>query len=190
MNIQSIFKVCDIYGSVFNFKSFGENRFKTVAGGFASIILILCGLAISIIFGQDLYLRTNPYIVSQKIVPSSFQYTNVDISNFTLAVRIEDFLGVPQTDDYLNFDGHYLENDKVQNLKLTKCNLLNLNDSKFINQARDLSSWNCIEFTNTTNILGGSFLTSINYFYIDFKIKKTSIDIVKSKGLVASLIVP
>jgi hypothetical protein len=60
--MESFFKIFDIYGSEFNLKINGQTKFRSVIGGFMSIITMAVFIWTVMSFGRDFYLRENPKI--------------------------------------------------------------------------------------------------------------------------------
>ncbi len=82
----------DIFGTTFNFSSFGHRKFHTALGlflslGCYSIILTLIG-----VFGRDMFNRANPIIISEETRPLEYFKTLPDQKQFTFAWRIRGIL--------------------------------------------------------------------------------------------------
>jgi hypothetical protein len=64
--IDKFFKTFDIYGSPFNLRINGQNKFKSSPGGFLSMITLLVMLMTIIYFGKNFYKRQNPKITIEE----------------------------------------------------------------------------------------------------------------------------
>jgi hypothetical protein len=60
--MDKFFKIFDIYGSEFNLKINGQSKFRSVIGGFMSMMTMAVFIWTVMSFGRDFYLRENPKI--------------------------------------------------------------------------------------------------------------------------------
>ena len=134
MNFFNFFLKLDMFGKGANFHINGKKKYKTYVGSIVSCIVIGLIIAIIIVFSKDVVLRkelmstfsNNYFSDKQNISSSTFifalgiqdpNYTNyIDESIYVLNVSLQETIR--------NEDGN--PNIKTTNLKIEKCNLLNI----------------------------------------------------------------
>ena len=161
-------KSIDIFGLKYDLLIEGQNMLQTKTGGQLAIIYFFIVIGLFFSFGMDLYLRKNPKVSLNNLVPDDYEYINLNNSNATLAYRIEDVNGQ-----------FYKNNSIIQDFKLSlfslKLNSLGIWDLISTNLIQpkmckdlpnvdevqenynwDLTYWYCIDF-NDVNNLGGNW---------------------------------
>ena len=83
-------KSIDLFGAEFNFTIFGKKSYDTVYGGTLSLLVGLFTIAVCIMFGLDLVMRTNPKVVQERVLPINYTYVNATTQNFPIFWTIFD----------------------------------------------------------------------------------------------------
>ena len=104
----------DLFGHEYNFETKGSPKHKSIEGGIISIICIVAIIAISFIFGQDLYLRKNPQTSrSQDIRPN----VPISMSKFPYMISIIGVNGeiIENFKEYIDFEIYkFAFNEKIE----------------------------------------------------------------------------
>ena len=90
-------KKCDFMGTDFKF-TVDREKYKTGLGGLFSILLVVSALVSCWYFGQDIYVRRNPFYLSKMNYWNQYPNQALDNSNFIFAVAIQDANNNPITD--------------------------------------------------------------------------------------------
>jgi len=178
-----------------------NTKYKTLTGGFLSLILMILYILACILFGQELYLKQNPTMVISKIYQEEPELFNLTQKNFGFFIGLQgsDYeyyidptiynlnMRIRSKKTYLDDNGQFV-NDKynTKNFKLEKCNL----DKHFSNfkkqfKDQDLNNLLCPPSEVWDIQLKGSFDNS-DYRWFDFSVsvcknKTDSAIICKSK---------
>ena len=67
-----------------------KEKFSTFIGGLTSIFIILIILSVAVLFGQNMYLRLNPQIISQVDKTSDYPNVTLNTSNHILGINFFD----------------------------------------------------------------------------------------------------
>ncbi len=155
----------DIFGTTFKFTTFKDSKFHTGIGQFLSFTTyILVGSFIGV-FGLDLFNRSNPRIISEKVKPLEYTNFTINPNNFTFAWTIEDDYG------YFNFSKKLfpkiryrrtIRNNKTGTLEKvredvldnSRCNSETVKDQKFLDQF-NANHWHCFDFKGNDMTMGG-----------------------------------
>ena len=168
----------DIFGAQFNFTIFGKANYNTYFGGFLSIFILIASIIISLMFGQDLFFKTNPKDLIERIVPKNYTYMNATVQNFPIFWRIADdnanpvnFTNILYPDIILYFNkfnkttGVYDLIDKKRLLvKLCTRSLVN-NDVVYDQWGLDL--FYCLDWTDAKYPIGGFWDDSDIVYYME-----------------------
>ncbi len=155
----------DIFGTTFKFTTFKNSKFHTSFGKFLSFATYLLVGSFIGVFGVDLFNRSNPKVISEKIKPLEYTNFTVNPKNFTFAWTIEDDYG------YFNFSKKLfpkiryrqtIRNNKTGTLEKvredvlgsTPCNDKTVKDQKFLDQFNP-HHWNCFDFEGDNMTMGG-----------------------------------
>lgn len=145
------FQKIDLFGKHFKFEQNSNQNFTTNLGIGLSILIIITSIVICFIFGQELYLRQNPTVISsQQIVPTS----EVSLNNFPIEFYVIDRFGIriPRSDVKMLFDISYYyyeidSNGKVKALDIyeasstcNKTNYQSLEQLKLLNLNNETDS--------------------------------------------------
>ena len=113
-------KKIDIFGV------FGDNQYNSMFGGFLTIVFAEFSISVIFLFGTDLYLRKNPKVIIDRIVPNDQLYMKYSLSNFPFFWNI--------FDDHNNVSNFTKILYPISNFYVYKynTNLLELNDTKIL----------------------------------------------------------
>ncbi len=78
-----------MYGFNLNFTSFGEGKYKTLLGGFLTILTLDFVLALLVIFEKPFFQSLNPNVIYQTLNLSYYPMMTPDTSKFPVAFRFE-----------------------------------------------------------------------------------------------------
>ena len=104
--IISFFEKIDLLGSKFHFYDGVSLKRRTVIGGILTIILGIISIIFFLIFGKDLFMRTNPNITISIQNDSIYEYIDLKQENIIFAFRIEDH------------NGHYINETNILYIKI------------------------------------------------------------------------
>lgn len=189
--LRKYLRSIDIFGDKFSFSSFGSPSFQTTFGGIATILITVTTIIISLVWGQDFYLRKNPYAVTKRVLKDTYDFVNITKSNFTLAFRIETSNGVFYNETDMFIRGYYLNNLEFNNVSMVKCqSILNETGQSFQNQKINFDEWFCVNYDNNVKQIGGDFSGDYGLLYFDFVVDYSSLDKILDQQLIASILVP
>jgi hypothetical protein len=80
----------DLFGEQFNFTILGKTKYKTFFGGVLTLIMFIATVVFCVLFGMDLIIRSNPKVMTERIIPNNYPYVNCTIDNFPIFRRIAD----------------------------------------------------------------------------------------------------
>jgi hypothetical protein len=87
----------DIYGSPYQIKFFGKDKYKTLPGFILSFLTFLAVILLFYFLGTDMWLRQNPKIMTEIAIPDDFKDKDssekINNEKFTIAWRIQDING-------------------------------------------------------------------------------------------------
>lgn len=86
-SLEKIFINVDFLSPQIGFEFNGSNHYKNIAGGFYSLIIIGLTIAMTIIFSSDIYLRTNPSIISYL---DAVDNSEINLKDFPLFISFGD----------------------------------------------------------------------------------------------------
>jgi hypothetical protein len=169
--MKHIFKTIDLYGTNFQFNIFNKNKFKTMIGGFLTLICFILVILFSFFLGSDFFYKTNPKIITENIIPQeSPKPLLLTPENLVIGWRFSDNNGAsvditnkiyPVITYYkLHFNSTTSE-DIIEILQLTKCNSQNSKRPDFKFESFDLY---CMDWTSLNYSLGGYW----NEDFIDY----------------------
>ena len=177
-NSSTFFKKIDLFGKKFNFTIDNQIKFQTNTGIILSLFTFIIIIISIICFGKDFYLRINPKIILETLIPLIHTKYKLTTKNLTIAWRIEDEVGnsLNFTDSlqpnlyFKNFELNpitkNLEKKSSKKIKIIKCNETNVNPN--FESIRDASEWYCIDFDSTNFEFGGAWDGSfLNYFNLN-----------------------
>ena len=174
----------DIYGTDFQFTIFQNNKFRTVFGGLSTIVTVGLLLMFSLLFGKDLFYRTNPKVLYQNVFPTTYSSFQMRPDNFVVAYRLSYSNGDSLTPDDMSkiypvpLYFSYLKNkttgqlDSViaEQLPVNRCSTNNSKIKEF-NQNYNISDWYCFDWSDTTQnyTFGGGWDGDfLNYFALSY----------------------
>jgi len=174
-NIFHFIKFFDTFGPSVNFTIRSETNFKTVLGGFISIIVYSLYIFFFVLFGKDMIFKSNPNINLEIIIPDNQEKYHID-KDFLFAWKIEDYYGSPLKEEFFKgyFSYNIYDNYLMNKLNTSYINFLNCKDEKFdrffnktiINR----TNWSCLDYSELLNFpLWGTF-NSRNYSYLYFEL--------------------
>ena len=136
----------------FNIGNNGETL-KTFVGGISTIIQTIGFLVLLWYYGQDIYLRTSPFMIKSAGMNEEYFKWDVNSSNFKFAISLKDKFNNPITDPkYFYFEFYlisYIKNESgtyqttYQVLDMEKCSLKHFNNETLTNHK--LYNYFCIE---------------------------------------------
>lgn len=194
--MKRLLKLGDIFSFEFKFSSFGSSRFGTIIGGLFSLFLLVIGIVVLSLFGQDFYQRTNPFVTTQKEVPDSYSFINVTSDNFTVAFRFETYEGkLFEHEGFLIVGYYYRSTELKANLVIENCDSLNIINPLYNKELKGDKGWKCVNFNNTIadspiTQIGSTSNLEVFYFYIDFMIGTQDSEILQEYGIVSHVMVP
>lgn len=184
---MNLLKTFDLYGSQFNFSSFGTSTFNTRVGGFFSILLALSTVAISVIFAQDMLNRTNPYIISRIISSNDTEYMTINKELFPIAFRFENGVTAQAIENKaFKIEATYFNNDIKTNVDVVNCEKMKVKNISLLDEISNSTGWKCLNLTSETNSIGGID----RYLYINFRILKNSTDLLSKESASARVALP
>jgi len=134
MNFLNFFLKLDMFGKGANFHINGKKKYKTYIGSIISCCTIILIIVVIIVFSKDVVLRKELMSTYSNTYFSDFQ--NISTNQFVLALGIQDpnytnyidesiyVLNATLQETIRNEDGN--SNTITTNLKIEKCNLLNI----------------------------------------------------------------
>ncbi len=152
----------DIYGTLFNLTIYQHSKYKSILGGFVSMITIAWLVLIIYYFGLDFYTRDNPRILSQEKFPEERTIYDT-INETTFPVMFEFFLadGTPfnisnifyPTLSYTNatrLDSYNFEFIQGIPIEITKC----LDNPKYIiKNGIDMTNKYCAKYLENMHFM-------------------------------------
>jgi hypothetical protein len=171
----------DLFGNTFSFTIFQKEKFKTSIGGILSLMVVIIALVFSFLFGQDFFLRSNPKITSQRVIPHNDDLIQITSEKMAMAWRIEDVYGQPVNYtgvifpriDWIVFSkasDNQLVLINLVTMNLTRCNSQNSNFPQLEKQI-NLSNYMCLDWESIgTNFTFGGYWDSsfVHFFQISF----------------------
>jgi hypothetical protein len=173
---MNFIKNIDIFGEEFYFTIFGKSKYTTVLGGILTLLTGISTIIITILFGIDLIKRSNPKIVTERVIPSNYTYINCSLQNFPFFWRISDdnnlkanFKNVlyPELSLYA-----YYFNTNISEWEMTdKKSLTVKNCTKELVQNNDLfdqlglNNYYCVDWTEVSYPLGGFWDGRTVYYF-------------------------
>lgn len=168
------FRNVDILSPTIGFEYEGSNHYKSYVGAAYSALLIITAGVITLLFGQDFYLRQNPSVVTSQVMikNSTVQIDNKDTvivvgllenNAFSESAILKYDIELVQVYAYINDQGLLALNRTVYHSPLVKCNTLNLNLSSTIDsifEFRNSIGVYCISYDNLTFANGFSEIPS------------------------------
>ena len=171
-------KKIDIFGEKFNFSIFGNNQYNTNFGGLLTIFFLAFSISVTFLFGTDLYLRKNPKVLLDRIVPKDYHYINCSVSDLPYFWNIIDYenhvrnftnilypISTLQVYKY-NTKNHSLDFQKKITIPNTKCTKEMVNNDDIFNKL-GLVDFYCIDWKNLDYPLGGFWDATDSLYYID-----------------------
>lgn len=154
-----------------------STAYATKFGGCVTIILALIMSVLFLLFGRDFYYRVNPTVITELGTYTSYPIFNLDSSNFTLALGIEDYASVVWRNDTEVFIDMHLVSFEYSNeyapYNETIMNLIPCEERHFFYN----SSENAVRFKNHmcydfNGMRAGGFWDSnyVYYFYLSVNI--------------------
>lgn len=184
---MNVLRSCDLFGSQFNFSSFGTTTFKTRLGGLASVLLALSTIAISVIFGKDFYNRTNPYVISRLISSNQTDYLEIDKEKFPIAFRFQNARTEAAIENSaFSILAVYSKNNAESSISVVDCEDLKITNSSLANAIGEVQAWKCLDFTKEANEIGGID----KYFYINFRILKSETSKLSENSALVRVVLP
>ena len=119
--LEKIFISTDFLSPTIGFEYNGYNQYKNIAGGLYSFIITGLTIAMTLIFSSDIYLRTNPFIITYE---DSNENSEIFIKNFPFTFTLGDNNGL--IEEYFKY-----VNIPLRSFELTKDNSIvikNYND--------------------------------------------------------------
>ena len=171
----------DIFGAQFNFTIFGKSNYNTSFGGFLTLFIVIATIVISIMFGLDLVLRTNPKVLIDRINPPNYSYINASVQNFPIFWNIVDDNNLP-----INFTNILFPELNFYVFKFNKTTgVYDLVDTKPLQAKQitrkilkndivydhyDLDSFYCLDWKDSSYPFGGSWdgIDMVYYFEMVF----------------------
>jgi len=170
--ISHVIKRFDFLGPSMNFTIKEFPNFRSVLGGFFSLLIYFLYILFFVLFGKDMIFKLNPTVASETLFPNEKE--NYSIDNYTFfAFRFENNFFKPQNltnklFPYANYITYDLENSKF--LEEIELDIINCNNSQF---KKDLNSnnykaeeWFCIDYKKIYNRTLEDFTN--NYTIIKF----------------------
>jgi hypothetical protein len=189
--VFKLVKSLDIYGNFFNLRINRSAKFKSVIGGFLSLITMVILIFCIVIFGKDFYSRTNPKVTIEEglfddrsipFLKGSFS----DDVNFTISIPNE-------VDDIAKFQVTNIYNNSLTISYLPKCSVEYLIDNSLINDKSILSLHSYFCFNVNDYYLGsprasGNFTANVGVAFIKLvECDKISNDDIKKNNLRCTL---
>jgi len=183
MNIQHSIKTLDFFGPRINFTINRQENFKTVFGGFVSLIVYCLYVFFFILFGKDMIFKLNPNVTIETVVPDDQEsFTIKNDTFFAWRFTTSDHSA---SDFYNLFYSHLsyrLEDkkNKSKEIEVTSFDSLECNQTKFKNNFKDTvyqaEDWNCFDFSAVANKnITGSMSSSL-YGYVMFSLDICKVD--------------
>ncbi len=170
--LKSLLNHIDMFGTIFNFSTFGKEKFKTNLG---CILTIFCAITIGIFtyfFGSNFFYRENPFVIKQTVIPENYTEM-IDFSNKNtfFAWRLTDAFGnnfnytgiiTPRFRNYHynNFNNTLMNYEELKTIPCDKSEHLDPDFSK----AYKPEEWMCFdskEYINNPIKFGGGFDTEL-----------------------------
>lgn len=176
-------EIIDIFGRPFNFTINGQLKFKTLFGGFLSIIYLAACFCLTFVFAKDFFERTHPKVIDQLLELTEYPIRYVANDNFTVAWRIEDESGnvMNNVDDILfpkteyhnyklsNKNGASLfEKVKSEYIPSRKCEKISKTLEHTFKKEFSVSQWNCLDFSDSNSQKMGGYWNTEFLHYLSF----------------------
>jgi hypothetical protein len=171
MKLISLIKSTDFLGPEMKFRINNQENFKTVFGGFFSILYCIFFTLFFFIFGNDFFFKQNPKVFTQFITPmAEYSSKNFTSKNFTFAFRLvkNDSKTIPifpnATENLKMYYIKYSKNESKPNR--TNIYFKTCDETNFFlfNITQRASEYICADLANLTIELGGGY-ESINDFF-------------------------
>ena len=86
-NWKYYFLSLDIFGKSFNLRINGQDKIKTVHGAVLTVISFILAVDFTIMFGEEVYLRTNPKFIQNHVIYPDYSYYHISNKNFSILVK-------------------------------------------------------------------------------------------------------
>jgi len=182
ISLSHLLKSFDFLGPSINFTIKDYPNFRSVIGGFFSLLIYILYLVFFVLFGKDMIYKLNPTVNSEYISPDKIENYAIDNKTF-LAFRYENDMGkminqsykLYQYSSYVTYD---LINSRIINE--TSLDIINCNNSQFKQDINlynyKAEEWFCIDYKKIYNSTLNDELKSNNLNYIAFEIQLCEID--------------
>ena len=174
-----LFLKVDIFGKTAHFHINGKKKYKTYLGSIFTIIAFLLSFTIIIILSKDVLLHQNLIVLTTIDNSYKSRIENISTNSFIFALSLQDQNYTNYIDEsiyYLNASIHDTKRNKdgiskidITNLKLTRCNLLDISILPNYFQAIGMKNLYCLNESNI--ILKGDF-GEIDWRYLIFQFSK------------------
>lgn len=169
MKFLSLIKSTDFLGPEMKFRINNQENFKTVFGGFFSILYLIFLSYFFFYFGEDLFFKKNPKVITQNITPLvDYSTKNLSNENFIFAFRVTAnesetlpiFLN-KSNNMFMGYDKHTKEGRDIRLFAGFKA----CNESDFYFEInRNASEYICADIKDINITLGGGYETINDFF--------------------------
>jgi len=169
--VKHSIKDLDSFGRQINFTINREARFKTVCGGFISIIILCLYIAFFFLLGKNMFYKLNPIVTEETLTPEnqeSYTITNETFFAWRISsLENSSLLFYDKFKSFLLYNYHNNTEKRSFEFKSINCTNQRFQDD-FENSVYKADQWMCFDFSTIANHnLTGTQSNSL-YSYLSF----------------------
>lgn len=168
--MRKLLKQIDFLGYNFSIKINSENGYKSILGGFISILIIILSSIMTFVLGIEIFIKSEPLVVNSQVINTEFGPYNLT----KISTDIQFFIGLEYPNftyykdhsvftisaeesivEYIVKNGTTMESLKTRNVNLIKCSdIYNNSDIDEENLHIPLDLFFCVDPNENAQIMG------------------------------------